>query len=82
MTVEIRKIREWRTRLALADPRPHFMGKPEAWYDDPHWFCGNGHVSGMFLKTDDGDMCLACRAPVCMGPPIGEAEFKKVLEGL
>jgi hypothetical protein len=56
-----------------------FLGKPDSWYQDIHWFCPNGHVSGNFLKSDDGDLCLACREPVLMGPALGEAEFLELI---
>jgi hypothetical protein len=36
-----------------------FMGKPDRWYETPHWRCENEHVSGRYLITDRGGMCLA-----------------------
>lgn len=36
-----------------------FLGKPDRWYESPHWRCANGHVSVMYLITERGGMCLA-----------------------
>ena len=83
MSIEV--IRIWRDMLAEqagARGEPMFMGKPEAWYDDPHWFCATGHVSGLIIKSHDGDLCMACLEPVIMGPHVGEAEFAKILRAL
>jgi len=42
-----------------------FMGRPDRWFADPHWLCGNGHVSVRYLKSEQrGDLCLACLRPV------------------
>lgn len=72
---------EWRTALAKAHEGPKFMTLPEAWMDDPHWFCINGHVSGRYLGTEvHGNLCLACREKVVLGPKMGEAEFKRVID--
>lgn len=43
---------------------PMFLGVPDRWYDRPTWRCLTGHVSERFLKTDDGDRCMACGEPV------------------
>ncbi len=60
-----------------------FKGRPDAWFEDLHWFCANGHVSGNYLKSESrGECCLACHAPVCMGPPIGERQFKPILDAI
>lgn len=75
----IEQIRQWRDSVAALSPGPHFMGKPEAWFEDLHWFCPNGHVSGRFLKCEDADRCLACREPVLMGPPMSERQFQEML---
>lgn len=72
----VEQIRKWRNALAVETPvEQRFMGRPNAWYEDLHWFCPNGHVSGVFLKAEDLDRCLACGEPVLMGPPMGEKEF-------
>jgi hypothetical protein len=56
---------------------------PETWLDDPHWFCPNGHVSGVYLKSEErGDLCLACMEPVMLGPKIGEQAFSVIMKGL
>lgn len=69
-------IRSWRDALAKqTPPEDRFLGRPEAWYEDLHWFCPNGHVSGVFLKAEDRDRCLACREPVLMGPAVTESQF-------
>jgi len=83
--VRVEHIRAWRDALAKAAAErgePMFLGKPDGWHQDPHWFCPNGHVSGNFLKGDDGDRCLACHEPVLLGPPIGEEAFGYVLAAL
>jgi hypothetical protein len=84
--VSIHHIRMWRDKLAKeaqADGAAMFMGKPDAWFEDLHWFCPNGHVSGSYLSSEvRGDLCLACNEPVLMGPPIGEKAFKPILENL
>lgn len=81
-TTRLHRLRAWRDRRALAaieDGAKAFMGKPDAWFADPHWMCPNGHVSGMFLKCEeDGDCCLECHEPVILGPPIGEAALASI----
>ena len=59
-----------------------FLGVPDKWFDDPNYFCENGHVSKNILSGDDGDRCLACMKPTIIGPPIREQEFALVLEHL
>lgn len=72
----LEQIHKWRNALALETPVEQcFMGRPNAWYEDPHWFCPNGHVSGVFLKAEEGDRCLACGEPVLMGPAMTESQF-------
>jgi len=48
-----------------------FMGKPDRWYEDPHWRCENGHVSTMYLKSEaiGCAVCLACFKPVWLTFP-------------
>ena len=47
-----------------------FLGIPERWLDDPTWKCSNGHVSKIFLKSEEkGDLCLACLEPVRLCDP-------------
>ncbi len=76
---ELRKWRDAEAAKAIAAGAREFLGKPDAWYEDIHWFCENGHVSGMCLGSEmDGDLCLACRKPVILGPPIGETAFAKI----
>jgi hypothetical protein len=76
-------VKAWRDNEARAEidaGAKVFMGKPDRWYEDPHWFCENGHVSGNFLKSDEhGDLCLQCHEPVILGPNIGEAAFAPIL---
>jgi len=75
--------REAEASAAAARGEEMFMGKPDAWYEDLHWFCTNGHVSGRFLKSEKrGDCCLACGERVIMGPAIGEREFAPILSAL
>ena len=78
----MRAWRDARATLEIAEGAKGFLGKPGAWYERPHWFCENGHVSGAFLKCDDGDRCLDCRKPVILGPTIGEAAFAPILVSL
>lgn len=85
MSGDIEHIRRWRDGLAkeaAARGEKMFMGKPDAWFRDVHWFCPNGHVSGVFLGSETADLCLACHEPVLMGPAMGEAEFAPILADL
>lgn len=64
------------------------MGIPDSWYEDPHWQCGNGHVSTRYLKSEEhGAVCLACGKPVCLIEPgtkevsmAGTCKFEKIKE--
>ncbi len=56
-----------------------FLGLPEIWMDDPHFFCRNGHISTTILKTDRGDKCLACGEPVLLGPDITEEHLLSLM---
>lgn len=80
--ISLEEMRAWRDAQAAASTEKKFMGKPESWYENLHWFCRRGHVSGVFLKADDGDRCLVCREPVIMGPPIGEDAFLVVRKNI
>jgi hypothetical protein len=51
-------------RAEAKSGEPMFMGVPDRWFDDLTFRCTTGHVSKTILKTDRGDECLACRAPV------------------
>lgn len=51
---------------------PMFLGIPDAWYDGHKFRCPNNHVSRTILKTDRGDACLACGAPVVITFPTDE----------
>lgn len=77
-------LREWRDReltRAIEDGEMLFMGFPSTWIEDPHWFCANGHVSGVYLKSEgEGNLCLACLTPVLLGPArIGEQYFRATI---
>jgi len=49
---------------------PMFMGKPDRWYDKPHWRCSNDHVSTTYLKSEErGAVCLACGEAVLLTFP-------------
>lgn len=49
---------------------PMFMGKPDRWWDFPHWRCPNGHVTTMYLKSEaKGALCLRCRTSVELTSP-------------
>lgn len=75
--------REAEAAAASSRGEEMFMGKPDAWYETPHWFCTNGHVSGRFLKSERrGDCCLACGERVILGPLIGEVAFAPILAAL
>lgn len=76
--ITLQELYDWRDKMLRADTGPRFMGWPESWLEDPTYICPNGHASARYLKTDDGGLCLACHATVIVGPPISEAEFKKV----
>lgn len=40
--------------------RPGSVFLPDAWYENPHYLCGKGHISRTVLKTEGGSRCLAC----------------------
>ena len=44
-----------------------FLGKPDRWYEDPHWRCVNGHVSTFYLNSEAVGACL-CLAAGCFQP--------------
>ena len=46
----------------IASGAPAFMGKPDRWYESPHWRCANDHVLDSYLKSDGlGDsVCFRC----------------------
>jgi hypothetical protein len=47
-----------------------FMGKPDRWYEQPHWRCQTGHVTRMYLKKDPGgSVCLTCGETVYLTFP-------------
>lgn len=46
-----------------------WFGKPDRWYESPTWRCTSDHVSKRFLKTDRGDLCLACGESVVLTFP-------------
>lgn len=79
----IEAIREWRdglAREAAARGEPMFLDKPDAWFEDIHWFCANGHISSIYLGSETGDFCLKCHQPVLMGPALTEEEFAPILK--
>lgn len=73
------KLKTWRdlqALKALLAGEPMFMGFPDAWYEDRHWACVNGHVSTTYLKSEErGSLCLACKEPVILIPRLSEAEL-------
>lgn len=76
---------DWREDLARAAQSrgdEMFMGVPEAWFDVPHWFCAQGHVSRVYLRTDSGARCMACQGEALLGPAMNEADFAQVIGGL
>jgi hypothetical protein len=84
--VTLRELMDWRDaeiEVARARGEKIFLDFPTAWFEDPSWMCENGHVSGMHLKSDEGDKCLECRRPVALGPPwCGEAKLAEVMAGI
>lgn len=47
-----------------------WFGKPDAWFENPTWRCASGHVSKVFLKSEErGDLCLACQMSVQLTDP-------------
>lgn len=76
---------EWREALAneaQANGAEMFMGVPDEWFDHPHWFCTNGHVSHVYLRTDLGSRCLTCRDYVVLGPAMTEEQFGPIIREL
>jgi hypothetical protein len=83
--VPVRRLVKWRRLLAEAAVdagAPAFIDLPDEWYEHPHWFCGNGHVSHCCLSGDLGQRCLSCQEPVVLGPRMSETAFAPVLEML
>lgn len=81
----LRALVEWREDLARsAEARGDEMllFVPDAWFQEPHWFCTQGHVSRVYLRTDGGARCMACQGEVILGPKMSEADFAQVLGGL
>ena len=64
------KVEQEAAREAELD-EPLFMGIAERWYDRHLCRCANGHVNGMFKKSEQYgmDLCLTCNAPVRMTFP-------------
>lgn len=52
--------------IAAAEGGEVWCGRPARWYDDgPTWRCTEGHVSRMYLKSEEsGAVCLACQERV------------------
>ncbi len=41
-----------------------FMGIPDKWYEDGFHCCNNGHINGMYLKSEmKGAVCMTCQEP-------------------
>lgn len=80
---KLRRLRAWRTHRAQAEIAlgvPSFLGKPHDWYEDVHWACVNGHVSGACLVSDErGDLCLGCGESVIMIEPMTESAFAEII---
>lgn len=77
------QIHAWRNSIAATWKRagaPMFLDLPDAWYEEPHWFCVNGHVSTMYIRSETAARCPACGQNVILGPPVGEEEFQRFLE--
>lgn len=56
--------------IAALEHGPFFVGKPERWWDNPHWRCLGGHVSISYLKSEaSGPLCLICRHPAALTFP-------------
>jgi hypothetical protein len=76
----------WRQRevdKVKATGAPMFLLLPDAWYEMPHWFCENGHVSLRFLRSEGSDRCLACGKAVVIGPPeLSEWDFQLICRGI
>lgn len=82
MTEAFQALRTWRdaeAEKARAGGAEMFLGKPDAWYASPHFFCTSGHVSARVLKNEEeGDLCMACLKPVLLGPPMSEADYAPI----
>jgi len=78
--ISFEQLYDWRMSRARALAQagtPCFMGLPEIWFENPRWFCQNGHVSMRYLKSERyrGDVCLACYKFVVLGPSMTEEDF-------
>lgn len=66
----------------VKDNKPMFMSIPEEWLDAGKWCCQNGHVNGMYLKSEmQGSVCLCCGSPVRLFPTgVKVEDFEKWLK--
>lgn len=55
--------------IAKAEGGPWFLESLDRWLDDPHWRCVSEHVSTRYLRTENGDKCLACGGRVYLTFP-------------
>lgn len=59
------RLRQLALREEEASGKLLFMGKPDRWWEHPHWRCENDHVSVTYLKSEQkGALCLSCYKPV------------------
>ena len=54
---------------ARAEGGPRFHGKPDRWWNNVTVRCAGDDVSTRYLKTDNGDRCLACGQAVTLTFP-------------
>jgi hypothetical protein len=66
---ELKNLQKKHIEVAKENNELMFMGIPDSWFENPQWMCKNGHVSGRYLKTDKGALCLACGECVILMPP-------------
>ncbi len=67
------KLANWSSELAAEAKKAGehmFLGRPDAWQENPLWACCNGHVSRSYLKSErKGALCLACFEHIVLVPP-------------
>lgn len=60
-----------------------FLGVPDNWYENGIHICKNGHLNGMYLKSEmKGAVCIQCYEPSHICPAnISEEEVDFALNG-
>lgn len=81
------RLRKWQSKqveLAREAGEDFFLNFPDLWYEPyPVWGCENGHLSRMYLKSEErGVVCLSCHCGLFLIPKIEESELEKIVKGI